>query len=236
MPYVPFLAEIAAADPDVGIIAIENLSISMRISPEPLTREEMLEAVRVILDYHSVQTFVVAGHSYGSVTAAHVMRSETLSPRVAGWLFVDPIPFLLHLPAVAYNFVYRTPKTANEWQLWYFASRDPDIARSLGRHFFWAENILWREDLAGRKVGVVLSGRDQIVDAAEVRKYLTGEEEVQFRWKSEDEKLEVLWYPDLDHSKVFDTTKLRRPMVDILHEFVKIEERPESVDEAVLVH
>ncbi|PSR70990.1 hypothetical protein PHLCEN_2v13133 [Hermanssonia centrifuga] len=60
------------------------------------------------------------------------MRSKTLSPWVAGWLFMNPIPFLLHLPAVTYNFVYQTPKTANEqWKLWYFASWGPDIARSL---------------------------------------------------------------------------------------------------------
>ncbi|PPR06116.1 hypothetical protein CVT24_004216 [Panaeolus cyanescens] len=34
------------------------------------------------------------------------------------------------------------------WQLWYFASRDPDVARTLFRSFFWSEGGLWRDDLA----------------------------------------------------------------------------------------
>jgi pimeloyl-ACP methyl ester carboxylesterase len=220
-PYAPFLAEIAEQDPDVGIIAFENLPISMRISPPPLTRTAMLEGIQLVLDHHGFDQFVVCGHSYGTVLSAHLMRSPELSPRVTAWLLVDPIPFLLHLPAVAYNFVYRAPRSANEWQLWYFASRDPDIARALARHFFWAESILWKEDLAGRRVGVVLSGRDQIVDAEEVRRYLTGEDEARFRWESEDGLLEVLWYPDLDHSKMFDTRDSRRPMVTTLSRFVE---------------
>ncbi|KAI0244982.1 hypothetical protein BJV78DRAFT_1287169 [Lactifluus subvellereus] len=40
---------------------------------------------------------------------------------MAATLLIDPIPFLLHYPTVAYNFVYRQPRRANEWQLWYFA-------------------------------------------------------------------------------------------------------------------
>ncbi|EIW51855.1 uncharacterized protein TRAVEDRAFT_24907 [Trametes versicolor FP-101664 SS1] len=218
-PYVPFFTDLVTADPDVGIIAIENLSISMRISPPPLSREAMLEALTELLDAHGCERVVVAAHSYGTVVAAHVMRDPALCARVSAWLLIDPIPFLLHLPAVAYNFVYRAPRRANEWQLWYFASRDPDVARALARHFFWAENVLWKEDLVGRDVAVVLSGKDQIVDAAEVRRYLTGEEdaEIEFAWRKDG--LEVLYYPELDHSKVFDTKELRRPLVEIVQRF-----------------
>lgn len=191
----------------------------MRISPPPLSREAMLEALTELLDAHGFERVVVAAHSYGTVVAAHVMRDPALCARVSAWLLIDPIPFLLHLPAVAYNFVYRAPRRANEWQLWYFASRDPDVARALARHFFWAENVLWKEDLVGKDVAVVLSGKDQIVDAAEVRRYLTGEEdaEIEFAWRKDG--LEVLYYPELDHSKVFDTKELRRPLVEIVQRF-----------------
>lgn len=181
----------------------------------------MLSALAGVLDHHAIDKFVVCGHSYGTVIAAHIMRSPSLSERVTAWLLVDPIPFLLHLPAVAYNFVYRAPRTANEWQLWYFASRDPDVARALARHFFWAECVLWREDIAGRRVGVVLSGRDQIVDAREVHEYLTGKEENDAaRWTSDNGLLDVLWYPDLDHSQVFDALQDRQPMVEMLARFI----------------
>ncbi|EKM52202.1 uncharacterized protein PHACADRAFT_148672 [Phanerochaete carnosa HHB-10118-sp] len=219
-PYASFLRELAAQDPDVGILAFEILSVSMRISPPPLPRPAMLNAIKLVLAFHNINSFVVCGHSYGTVVSTHIMRSPEISKRVTAWLLVDPIPFLLHQPAVAYNFVYRPPKTANEWQLWYFASRDPDIARTLARHFFWAENILWREDIVGRRVGVVLSGRDQVVNAGEVRRYLTQGADPEFCWVSEDSMLEVLWYPNLDHSKVFDTHRDRKPMVEMMGRFV----------------
>lgn len=223
-PYTTFFSDIAAADPDVGIIAIEDLSISMRISPPPLRREEMLAALPILLARHGFDKFVVVGHSYGTVVQAHIMHCPELAARVTGWLFIDPIPFLLHQPAVAYNFVYRPPKAANEWQLWYFASRDPDIARVLARYFFWAQNILFKEDLKGHRVGVVLSGRDQIVDAEQVRRYLTDEEGPSARWESKDGMLDVLWYPPLDHAQVLDTPERREPMVAVLSKLIEAED------------
>jgi len=70
-------------------------------------------------------------------------------------------------------------------------------------------------------VGVVLSGEDQIVDAEEVRKYLTGEQEMSRRW--ENNGLEVLFYPGLDHGTIFDTSERRKPMLDIIYQFVRLE-------------
>ena len=40
-------------------------------------------------------------------------------------------------------------------------------------------------------------------------------------WRSADGRLEVLWYPALDHAQVFDTAQARRPMVDVLTRFVE---------------
>lgn len=201
----------------------------MRISPPPLSRADTLAAIRTVLDEHGISQFVVCAHSYGTVVAAHMLHDPELLERVTGWLFVAPIPFLLHLPAVAYNFIYRHPRTASEWLLWYFASRDPDIARALGRHFFWSENILWRDDLQGKRVGVVLGGRDQIVDSAEVRRYLTGENEPAECWVSDVSwkgSLQVLWHPLLDHSQVFDNATLRTPMLNVLNTFIQRAQDP----------
>ncbi|PPQ91361.1 hypothetical protein CVT25_004128 [Psilocybe cyanescens] len=39
--------------------------------------------------------------------------------------------------------------SAAAWQLWYFASRDADVARTLCRAFFWAEGGVWREEVEG---------------------------------------------------------------------------------------
>ena len=235
LPYIPFFRDLAAQDPDVGILAIEILPISMRLTAPPLDRDAMCAAITRILNAHGLHRVVLAGHSYGTAVSAHLLRRQwgsvdpqnpltTQTPRhtqqhahestnrhhvishdgnagsndlIAATLLIDPIPFLLHHPAVAYNFVYRHPRHANEWQLWYFASREPDIARALSRHFFWFECILFREDVLGAISGggrgststsaagtqgkkrpmpvtVSLAGRDQIVDSRAVHAYLTG--------------------------------------------------------------
>lgn len=155
----------------------------------------------------------------------HDVGPNGLSASICSILFIDPIPFLLHLPSVAHNFIYRHPRTANEWELWYFSSRDADVSRALSRFFFWTENVLWKEELEGRPVGVVLSGSDQIVDAEEVRGYLTGVgmdemtvAGISKQW--EKDGLEVLFYPDLDHAMVFDTKDRRDLILDIIHRFV----------------
>lgn len=114
---------------------------------------------------------------------------------------------------MAHNFLYRTPSTVcpyrlgstpsdedaappprrawysspAAWQLWYFASRDADIAHTLFRSFFWAEGGLWREDVdewvsGGRSAAVVLGGKDQIVPAEAIRRYLTGEARSVAHW------------------------------------------------------
>jgi pimeloyl-ACP methyl ester carboxylesterase len=226
LPYIPFLRELAAQDPDVGILAVEIVPISMHITSPPLTCDAMCAAITRILNAHGLRRVVLAGHSYGTAVSAHLLRKQwdsmdsslnaltTQTPQqngngdhvsydggdlIAAVLLMDPIPFLLHYPAVAHNFVYRQPRRANEWQLWYFASRDSDTARALARHFFWFECILFREDVLGATSGregtaaaasgeqgnkrqrrrpmsvtVSLAGRDQIIDARAVRAYLTG--------------------------------------------------------------
>jgi pimeloyl-ACP methyl ester carboxylesterase len=205
-------------DPDVGILAIEFLQISMRMTGRPLDLHETCHAIATILDSLNIERFVLVSHSYGTVVSTHLLHSPDMAPRIAATVFIDPIPFLLHLPNVAYNFVYRKPREANEWQLWFFASRDPDVSRTLSRHFFWSENVMWKEELRGKKTAVVLSGADQIVPTGQVWKYLTGEEEVKEFWEKDD--LQVLYCHGLDHATVFDTEQRRRPVLDVVHRFV----------------
>ncbi|KIK61456.1 hypothetical protein GYMLUDRAFT_73408 [Collybiopsis luxurians FD-317 M1] len=244
-PYLPFIQDLIKLDPDVGILLIELLPITMHITADPIpSRIEMLDTLYATMTSLGISRAVLASHSYGTVIAAHVIRDHRPIPKplITSFLLFDPVSFLLHLPAVAFNFLYRTPHQANEWQLWYFASQDPDIAYALGRCFFWADNILWKDDLmlpldttstrdvdssstnsitntnstveqAARprtRFAVVLAGDDQIVPASDVRRYLTGEDEVKDRWVNEDGSLQVLYYPGLDHATVFDTKERRR--------------------------
>ncbi|GAB0145703.1 hypothetical protein EsHS_00006128 [Epichloe bromicola] len=170
-----------------------------------------------------------------------MLHSSVLQQRIAAVVLIDPITILLHLPDVAYNFTRRPPKMANEWQLWYFASTDPGVAYSLGRRFFWRDNILWREDLFSdplqsgaeraqlgrRKVAVSLSGRDLIVDTASVTNYLTSKPRIitgddaighpkEYSEVPSDE-VDVVVFPLLDHAQVFDCKYARDWVVQLIH-------------------
>ena len=178
---------------DLGNLIFEYMPISMHVTHAPLFLPNAITSITQILNSLNIAQFVIVSHSYGTVVATHILHDAHLSTRVAATLFIDPIPFLLHLPNISYNFAYQNPRTANEWEPWYFASRDPDMSRAMSRHFFWTENTLWKEELEGKHVCVVLSRDDQIVDAGEVRKYLTGGEEER-RWeKGELEVFVFFW-------------------------------------------
>ncbi|KAI0150094.1 hypothetical protein F4776DRAFT_604527 [Hypoxylon sp. NC0597] len=203
--YVPFLTRLNSesggehGQGQIGIIAIEILPISFRLTGAPLSRLEFLRQIVTILDAHGWDRFVLVSHSYGSALASHMLRSENLADRIASAVLVDPVTILLHLPDVAYNFTRRKPRAANQWQLWYFASMDPGVAYCLGRNFFWKDNIVWKEELVGatrgtsagavgvgdqgvratakpkRKVAVCLAERDLIVDTLMVAQYLSAD-------------------------------------------------------------
>ncbi|KAJ2999360.1 hypothetical protein NUW58_g26 [Xylaria curta] len=206
-PYTQCLSKLneAMADDDqIGIIALEYLPMSSRLTDAPLSQAEFLSQIRLLLDTHGWDQFAVLGHSFGSVLATHMLKSPSLSPRIQSIVLVDPVCILLHLPDVAYNFTRRKPRQANEYLLWYFASMDPGVAHSLGRHFFWKDNIAWKEDLVRivekplgngvmsgtarpkrlsvRRVVVCLAERDLIVDTPAVLQYLLNDED----WGSTD--------------------------------------------------
>src|ERR1700712_4659882 len=73
-----------------------------------------------------------------------------------------------------YPQMIKQPRTANEWQLWYFGSRDAGVAHTFSRRFFWSESILWKEDIASRRTTIFLGERDLLVDTAHVYEYLLG--------------------------------------------------------------
>ncbi|KAG8752561.1 hypothetical protein FRC12_011891 [Ceratobasidium sp. 428] len=204
-PYTPLLCGYDKKHPDVPIIVPEILSISSRLTRPALSHEEFRGAITDIFNHHGVQEYSITAHSYGTALAAGIVKATNSSspntdpisptpelnhapslPAPRSLTLLDPICLLLHLPSVARNFLYRPPKQANEHELYYFACTDPGVAHTLSRHFFWAQNILWKEDLAhiGKRsidadqstprVAIVLSGSDIIVDAPAVWTYLTG--------------------------------------------------------------
>lgn len=130
------------------------------------------------------------------------------------------------------------PSGANEYQLRYFAARDPGIAHTISRHFFWSEGILWKEELLGRRTAVTLGAKDLLTDTPSIWEYLTGEpapngdKDITF-WKNEEDMDTVVWYRDCDHAQVFDTKKRRKVLVDLAEKFcVPKEDGVEKIEEA----
>lgn len=260
-PYVDTLEAIAkqsgtaqhnSADGDVGVLAIELLPICSRLTQPILQREAFISQITAILGAHDYSNFVLASHSYGSVFSTYMLTHDALASRIRATVLVDPVTILLHMPDVAFNFTVRQPKTANEWQLWYFASKDPGTAHTLGRHFFWNENCLWKsriEELVerGMRFTVSLASRDLIVDTSAVAQYLlrddvpdpviTGNGHPHMKLETHDQGskseswktrpwsgrgLDVLWCEGLDHAQVFDDERARARLVGVIGEYTKM--------------
>jgi hypothetical protein len=219
-------------DNEVGIIALEIMPVSSRITHPALEKDVMICEIMKIIHYHGWSRFVLVSHSYGSIIASHLLKSDRFSSLIGPTVFIDPVSFLLHLPDVAYNFIARRPARDNEYQLWYFGSKDIGVAHTLARRFSWIDNIIWKEDLGikakkdqqeGRNVTVVLSGKDLIVDTETVGQYLVGSSGIRTvdngvvqDWKNRSwvgYGLELLWFEELDHAQVFDFENTRRRVI-----------------------
>jgi len=123
----------------------------------------------------------------------------------------------------------KKPRTANEWQLWYFGSRDAGVAHTFSRRFFWSESIIWKEDIASRRTTVFLGERDMLLDSAHVYEYLLGlkeagatfdqngiaqsEKAVEPGPEGVDKRLNVVMCPDMDHGQIFDTKLWRTRLI-----------------------
>ncbi|KAF5539740.1 alpha beta hydrolase fold family [Fusarium napiforme] len=227
--YVRFLAGLhktGDGNGSVGVIALEILPISFRLTPAIIDKAEFLAHMTSILEHHCWHKFALVSHSYGSVLTTHMLHDPNFQHRVPSVVLIDPVTIMLHLPDVAYNFTRRKPRRANEWQLWYFASTDPGVALCLGRHFFWRENILWKEDLLGtqsdghhaRHVAVTLSGRDLIVDTTAVAEYLGVDLGIGRNGMVAESHngVEVVMFPKLDHAQVFDDRLSRESVIQMV--------------------
>ncbi|KFY38600.1 hypothetical protein V495_06464 [Pseudogymnoascus sp. VKM F-4514 (FW-929)] len=231
--YGDFFAELANTidqssdlDDQVGIIILEILPISFRITHAALSAADMRAEIRAILDQHSWSSFVLMANSYGTIISAQLLGDPLLAGRINDVVFIDPVTFLLHLPDMMYNFTRRPPQSASEHQLYYFASTDMGAAHTLARRFAWTENILWKEDVAGRRWTVLLSEKDIIVAADAIGRYLTRPEGVSAldderrasEWRTTKwtgGELDVLWLKGLNHAEVFDTKRDRKMVIDI---------------------
>lgn len=219
-PYIDFLAELndnANPDDQIGVIAVELMPISFRITHQVLDKDVLCSEIHEIIKHQGWSDFVLVSHSYGSAISTHLLKYAPIAHHIAAVALIDPVTLLLHLPDVAYNFTYRQPRAANEHQLYYFGSMDLGVSHALSRCFFWSDNILWKADLGDRPLTVSLAEKDLIVNTAAVRRYLQSpEDDLSLDRKASSTGLEVIWNEELDHAQVFDKMSRRRRLTQAI--------------------
>jgi len=121
---------------------------------------------------------VLIAHSYGTLIAARLVRAHRSS--VAGLVLVDPVSIGMFLPQLLSAFFYRAalarplcsalrrPVAAARRLGLRVISREVTLSATMSRSFFWSEMNIWPEDLPDGTV-VVLGGRDELLDAQQVK-------------------------------------------------------------------
>ena len=100
-------------DGGAGLIALEIMPISSRITHSALERQVMIREILQIVQYHRGSRFVLVSHSYGFIIAAHLLNSDLFDTLIGPMVFIDPVAFLLHLPDVTQSFTLRQHEPMN---------------------------------------------------------------------------------------------------------------------------
>jgi len=114
-------------------------------------------------------------HSNGSYTHAWMLKGYP--EMIARSCFVDPVTFCSWEGDVCYNFIYRPCKSGMELLMRYFVGSEVGVANLLQRHFDWSSNALWYDEIPNArdpsKTFFLVGGKDDIVNAQRVKRYLT---------------------------------------------------------------
>ncbi|KAF8551453.1 hypothetical protein OG21DRAFT_1478115 [Imleria badia] len=120
------------------------------------------------------QGIVMLSHSNGSFLHAWFLKAHP--EMVARSCFVDPVTFCCWEGDMCYNFLYSRCSTGLDLLMRYFVGTELGIANTIQRHFDWSSNSLWFEEIPNprdpQKTLVVLGGKDVILNAERIRRYL----------------------------------------------------------------
>ncbi|KXN89654.1 hypothetical protein AN958_05521 [Leucoagaricus sp. SymC.cos] len=114
-------------------------------------------------------------HSNGTYVHAWMLKAHP--NMLARSCFVDPVTFCQWEGDVCYKFIYRPAMTGFELVMRYFVGSEIGVANLLQRHFDWVSNTLWFEEIPNArdpsKTRVFLGGKDDILNAERIKRYLT---------------------------------------------------------------
>ncbi|KAL2751825.1 hypothetical protein ACRALDRAFT_2030496 [Sodiomyces alcalophilus JCM 7366] len=221
-PYLPWL--LFFVPPEAAVLIPEFLPVSSRIcAPLPSTAD-LVHSLSTVLAQQDLREVVLVAHSFGTFLLSPLLRHPDVANRVSAVVQVDPVCLLLHLPDTAYNFTRRTPPSGGqgaEWQF-RFVGTDPGTAYTFARRLRWHEHILWAEQLLDKtkcwRTTVVLGGRDSIIDAHAVARYVRG-----FSERPGQGEMELVYLADLDHGQTILGHKGMRVLSEIVRTYTSVE-------------
>jgi len=203
MPYlglIRMLRYLPPANRPPALFLVELPHISMQLHETIPTSWQTTDAIRSALArYGGWQRARFIGHSYGTYVVAWCIKQ--CPSLVAGAILIDPVCFLTFTPTTAYSFLYKKPVTTEEHMIYFFVSREPFVAHTLTRHFWWWENCLWAEEVRDIPVVAYLSGQDMIVSSTAVRRYLL------------KHNIQAVCFPELHHAQFILDPKAMKEIV-----------------------
>ncbi|KAH7126567.1 hypothetical protein B0J11DRAFT_549509 [Dendryphion nanum] len=248
LPYIPLFRKIPK---DIGILAIELLPISSRITTAMPLAIDLKRELGDIISQQSFDDFVFIGNSYGTFLTKLFLESAYLESRMHSVIMLDPVALLLHLPDVAYFCMKIKPVEANEWQLWWAALTEPDIMFTLSRRFCWHEHAIWREDLLSRPTSVIMGSKDCIVNPEAIASYVASDgssddsmDSLQWTWRDREEwkkslgewkgdGLELAWLEGYDHGQGFMSPKMLPKIAAIVERSCGIKKEDNRSNESI---
>ncbi|KAF2184754.1 hypothetical protein K469DRAFT_578182 [Zopfia rhizophila CBS 207.26] len=228
-PYIPALLKIPK---DIGILAIEIMQVSSRITtPLPLAID-LIREIGDIVSQQNLDNFVFIGDSYGTFFTSLFLQSPFLASKTHSVMMIDPVSVLLHLPDVAFNFTRRKPVEPNELELYWAVQTEPGIAFTLGRRFCWRDHVVWREDLLSRSTTIIMGGDDCIVNAEAIASYITNGS-LEWTWEDREswkkslrewkgEGLELVWLEGYDHGQGIMSPRMLPKIVGMIERYCEI--------------
>jgi len=179
--YLPLLLRLRVPNQ----ILFEMPWIAMNPFADIPSSTEYAQWVAEVLTQRKVERCVALGHSFGSLPIAWLVRQHP--SQVSRCILVDPVCIFLNLPDVCVNFLYKHPRTMFGKMMRLFGAREFGIAKTLMRHFFWTDNVLFPEQLPAGS-SVILMGNDRILPVKDI-----------YTFSSRLPSLHTEVIPNLDH-------------------------------------
>mmetsp|Transcript_2165 Transcript_2165/g.3193 ORF Transcript_2165/g.3193 Transcript_2165/m.3193 type:complete len:483 (-) Transcript_2165:147-1595(-) len=189
------------------LIRIPHINPSLtKVAP---SRSEMMESFEQIIAKHKIARACFVGHSFGTCCVSWMAKHHP--EIVAQAVFLDPVCFLLFLPDVAFNTLYRVPRSFSEWLVAVGVAKEPTVAHFLRRHFWWYQNFIQLDDLQCPSIAV-LAELDQLAPVDAVHHYISTSRQNQLLEEApatrgvtfplEVKHHEVMWWPGFIHGSV----------------------------------